>query len=80
MTISAKPRCAVVKVVAGLSRNRILPVTIHARGGKFVKRQYLSPEQRAQMGEDIAAYFEAEWINGRWWLGKRLAESPERTW
>jgi len=45
------------------------PTTRRSRKASF---QYLSPEQLAAMGPDQTAIWEAEYIDGRYWLSKRL--------
>lgn len=73
-----KPKIGVVKVMRGLSNSDSPepPAVVYDRNGR-TEQQHLSPEVRAALSGDVAGYFEAERIDGRWWIGKRL---PNRGW
>lgn len=80
MSISIKPRIAVVKVMAPLGENASdRPATVYARGGKNTQRMHLSPEAKVALGGDLFGFFEAELVDGHWWLGKRLPDG-DRGW
>lgn len=55
-----------------------LPATVYAYGKK-PKMQYLNRDTKQALGGDLRGYFEAEVINGVYFLGRRLPD-PERTW
>ena len=71
-----------VLVVLGIPKDKDgpMPATISpwpsSRKGA-IKCQYLSAEQLADMTPDQTAIWEAEYIDGRYWLGTRLPnEAP----
>lgn len=73
--MTTKP--TIVCVMRALSPTRTdLPATIYTRGrsGKptFVKQQHLTPEVRRALGDDLRAYFDADFIDGTWFVGRRL--------
>lgn len=75
-----KVRTFVVKVVPPLSPDRDkLPALVHGRHGAHLESQHLSPAVKAELGGDLFAYFEAERIDGRWWIGTRLPDA-DRGW
>lgn len=50
-----------------------MPATIvQWPSGKRRSFQHLSAEQRAEMGDDMVAIWDAECIEGHYWLSKRL--------
>lgn len=59
------------------------PASIYARGrtGAVVlkARQHLTPDTRAALGDDRAAYFEARDVAGTWFVGRRLP-APREAW
>lgn len=71
-----------VLVVLGVPKDDLgsMPVTVSpwpSRRKGATKLQYLSAEQLDAMGDDQTAIWEAEFIDGRYWLGKRLPnEAP----
>ena len=76
----ARTRTAVVKVMRGFGPepDSPVPAVILTRQGKE-ERQYLSRETTDALGQDMAGYFEAEKIDGRWWIGQRLPDA-DRGW
>lgn len=81
MTISEKPKTGIVKVTRALSpAGKKLPALIYAAGGRYKEQQQLSPEIEKALGFDLHGYFEAERIDNRWWIGKRLPDAPNRRW
>jgi hypothetical protein len=48
-------------------------VLVYAKNRKNLRQQPLSNAARAEMGEDLKAFFEAEFKGGTWILGKRVA-------
>lgn len=78
--ISIKPSVAVVKVMMPLGENAAeRPALVFDRRGRRAQNIHLSPETRAAIGGDLFGYFEAEMIDGQWWIGKRLPDG-ERGW
>ena len=76
--MKAKP--TIVKVMRALSPDDTpLPATIYPKTGAHKEHQFLSPEQRQALGDDLFGYFTAERIDGRWWLGERLPNN-NRGW
>lgn len=68
---------SIVCVMRALSPTKTdLPATIYTRGrtGRpaFVKQQPLTPETRAALGDELRGYFEADYIDGTWFVGRRL--------
>lgn len=82
MTISSKPRQAVVKVIRGFAARPEdkPPAIVHARGGAYTEQIHLSPEQENELGSDLFGYFEAERVGNKWTIKSRLPDSPNRTW
>lgn len=76
----AKPTIAVVKVIRGFGKSLDdpVPAIVLTRKGQK-EEQYLSPDTVAAMGDQIVAYFEAEKVDGKWWIGQRLPNG-DRGW
>lgn len=70
MKTLGQTKTRIVKVVAGLSRDKIMPALIQERNKAGVY-QYLNGDAKAQMGDDIVAYFAAERIGPLYYLGER---------
>jgi hypothetical protein len=49
-------------------------VLVYSKNRKNLVQQPLSDAARKQMGEDLKAFFEAEFRNGRWLLGQRVTQ------
>lgn len=49
-------------------------VLVYSKNRKNLVQQPLSDVARKQMGEDLKAFFEAEFRNGIWILGHRVAK------
>ena len=80
MSITAKPRESIVKVVRSLGPDGVGNFAlIHGRNGRHVEEHYLSPEQESELGDRLIAYFAAERIGGRWTL-KQLLPNANRGW
>lgn len=78
--IPRKPRQTIVKVMRALSADgKPLPATIYEKGPRRIRQQMLSPKAEAALGFDLAAHFEAEDLNGQFWLGARLPDA-DRGW
>lgn len=76
-----RPRETIVKVMRGLSSfGNPMPATIYKKGGAHTETQFLSPEQTAEIGDALSAYYTAERIGGRWSLKEKLPDIPTRTW
>lgn len=77
--MTPKPETVLVVLGIRLNRNNPMPATITQwRGKRHPSYQHLSPEQHAEMGEDQTALWEATWLDGRYWLEKRLPNPPPR--
>ena len=70
----------VVHVIRVLGAPEPTKAIAYARGRKDRQTIYLGPDQDRALGERVDAYFEGELIAGKWWLGQRLPDSPNRTW
>lgn len=69
-----------VFVVLGIPENDgdPMPATIQTwRAGKRRTFQHLSPEQLDEMGDDQTAIWEAEFVEGHWWLERRARETED---
>lgn len=76
----ARTKTAIVKVLRGFPEDPAdqVPAVIVTRNGRK-EETYLSPETKEAMGSDLFAFFEAERVDNRWWLGERV-ENGARGW
>ena len=73
MANSAKTRL-IVKVQLPISSNVPDPLPlVYAKGHRAMKHQPIGTATLAALGRDLKGYFEAEWIDGRWLIGDRVA-------
>tara|TARA_R110000868_G_scaffold109725_2_gene297999 strand:+ start:5420 stop:5659 length:240 start_codon:yes stop_codon:yes gene_type:complete len=78
--LKSKPVSKIVCVKRGLSASQdAAPSLIYSRGNRQQRRQYLSRDTMAALGDDLHGYFEAEMVQGLWWLGNRLP-TGDRNW
>ncbi len=70
----------IVRVVRVLGSPEPTKAIAYARGRKDRQTLFLGPDQHKALGDRVAAYFEAELVAGKWWLGERLPDSPNRNW
>lgn len=66
------------RVLVVLGPTDISPATVTRMGAKIGVKQYLSPDQKASMGDDQTAIWEGEFLDGHWWLSTRLPNDAER--
>ena len=71
---------SVVHVIRVLGAPEPTKAIAYARGRRDRQTLFLGPDQHAALGERVEAYFEAELVAGKWWLGQRLPDSPNRNW
>jgi len=65
----------IVKVqIPIVSNDPARPALVYAERHKNQVQQSLDAATVAQMGDDLKGYFEAEFKNGRWIIGKRVAD------
>lgn len=76
----ARREVAVVKVIRSFPEDPadLTPAMILTRKGKK-EETYLSPEIAEAMGSSLVAFFEAERVDNRWWIGQRLPDG-DRGW
>ena len=70
----------VVRVIRVLGSPEPTKAIAYGRGGRNKQTLFLGPDQDEALGERVDAYFEGELIAGKWWLGQRLPDSPNRNW
>ena len=70
----------IVRVVRVMGAPEPTKAIAYARGRKDRQTLFLGPDQHKALGDRVAGYFEAELVAGKWWLGQRLPDSPNRTW
>lgn len=63
----------IVKIQVSLSEPTA-PYLVYAEGRKHVRFVDQTPELVAAMAEKPKAFFQAEWVNGTWIIGKRVAD------
>jgi hypothetical protein len=68
---------AIVKVQIPLATNdpgQTQKALVYAEGRRLVMQQKLDHATQSQMGNDLKAYFEAEYRHGRWAIGHRVTD------
>jgi hypothetical protein len=80
MSTLGKSHSQVVKVVRVLGGAEETKAIAYARGGRNKQTIFLGQDAHEALGDVIYGYFEGELVAGKWWLGQRLPDSPNRHW
>ena len=66
---------AIVKVQVPLTTNHDSPLPlVYDRARQRMSMQPVSHSVLAELGDDPKGYFEAEWVDDRWVIGRRVAD------